>query len=45
MMYNDLPDDYDVMAQQDGYVSVTPLQFDLTNYELRERVAEWNLIV
>ncbi len=45
VVYNDLPDDYDVMAQQDGYVSVTPLQFDLTNYELRERVAEWNLIV
>lgn len=38
VVYEGLPEDYDVMAQQDGYVSVTPLQLDLTNHELREKV-------
>ena len=45
VVYNGLPDDYDVMAQQDGYVSVTPLQLDLTNHDLREKVAGWKLSV
>ena len=45
VVYNGLPDDYDVMAQQDGYVSVTPLQLDLTNYDLRKKVAGWKLSV
>ena len=45
VVYNGLPDDYDVMAQQDGYVSVTPLQLDLTNHGLREKVRGWELSV
>lgn len=43
VVYDDLPEDYDVMAQQDGYVSITPLQLDLTNHELREKVSGWGL--
>ncbi len=38
VVYENLPDDYDVMAQQNGYISVTPMQLDLTNYELRDKI-------
>ncbi len=44
VVYNGLPDDYDVMAAG-RYVSVTPLQLDLTNHDLREKVAGWKLSV
>ena len=30
-------------AVKDGYISVTPLHVDLTNYELLEVVRQWNL--
>ena len=33
----------DFHAVQDGYVSVTPLHLDLTNYELLEEIRGWNL--
>jgi 5'/3'-nucleotidase len=33
----------DFQAVEDGYVSVTPLHLDLTNYELLEEVRGWNL--
>ncbi len=33
----------DFQAVADGYVSVTPLHLDLTNYELLEEVRGWNL--
>ncbi len=41
--YENLSDDMDTMAQQDGYVSITPLKLDMTDYELREKVRGWNL--
>jgi 5'-nucleotidase len=31
----------DILAVQDGYVSVTPLQMDLTHYEALRRLGEW----
>ncbi len=37
------PADSDFQAVQDGYVSVTPLHLDLTNYELLEEIRGWNL--
>ncbi len=36
-------DDSDFQAVQDGYVSVTPLHLDLTNYRLLEEVRAWNM--
>lgn len=36
-------EDSDFQAVQDGYVSVTPLHLDLTNYELLEDVRAWDL--
>lgn len=41
--YTGLGDDVDTMAQQDGYVSITPLKLDMTDYELREKVKSWDL--
>lgn len=35
--------DSDFQAVRDGYVSITPLHVDLTNYELLEAVRSWSL--
>ena len=45
VVYNNLPEDLDVMADQDGYVSVTPLQLDLTDFGMLEKAASWKLEV
>lgn len=37
------PEDSDFQAVRDGYVSVTPLHLDLTNYQLLEEIRGWNL--
>lgn len=36
-------DDSDFRAVHEGYISVTPLHVDLTDYRLLESVREWNL--
>jgi len=36
-------EDSDFQAVRDGYVSVTPLHLDLTNYQLLEEVRGWHL--
>jgi 5'-nucleotidase len=35
--------DSDFQAIEDGYVSVTPLHLDLTNYDLLEEIRGWGL--
>jgi 5'/3'-nucleotidase len=35
--------DSDFRAMRDGFISVTPLHVDMTNYNLLEAVREWNL--
>lgn len=37
------PDDSDFQAVRDGWVSVTPLHLDLTNYRLLEEIRGWDL--
>lgn len=37
------PKDSDFQAIEEGYVSVTPLHLDLTNYELLEDIRAWDL--
>lgn len=37
------PEDSDFQAVRDGYVSLTPLHLDLTNYRLLEEIRRWNL--
>ncbi len=39
--YNGISDEFDVMANQDGYITITPLQFDMTNHGLREELKTW----
>ncbi len=41
VIYSGLSDDIDVIAVQDGYASITPLHYDLTNHNLVERVRAW----
>jgi 5'-nucleotidase len=36
-------DDADFRAVQDGYISVTPLHLDLTNYTTMEEIRRWQL--
>ena len=36
-------EDADYRAVQSGFISVTPLQLDLTNYKLLEEIRSWNL--
>jgi len=43
VVYNGLSEELDVMADQDGFVSITPLHLDLTAYALREKVEGWDL--
>ena len=37
------PKDSDFQAVEEGYVSVTPLHLDLTNYRLLEEIRSWDL--
>jgi 5'-nucleotidase len=40
----DKGDDTDVWALQNNYVSVVPVQFDLTNYELKKQLEKnWKI--
>ncbi len=43
LWYENLSDDIDVVAIQNDYASITPLQFDLTNHQLIEEVKTWGL--
>jgi 5'-nucleotidase len=36
-------EDSDFQAVREGYISVTPLHVDLTNYQLLDRVRSWSL--
>lgn len=44
VIYDDLPDTYDVVAVQDGYASITPLHFDFTDYKMVEEVKSWEIV-
>ena len=41
IIYSGLPEDIDVIALQDDFVSITPLHYDLTNYHRVEEVRSW----
>lgn len=43
VIYNDLPETVDVIADQDGYASITPIHSDLTNYKLVKEISEWRI--
>jgi 5'-nucleotidase len=35
--------DSDIVAVQNGYVSVSPIHFDLTNYRIMHMLEKWDL--
>jgi 5'-nucleotidase len=37
------PSDSDFRAVEEGFISVTPLHLDLTNYQLMESIRGWGL--
>lgn len=43
VVYEGLPGDIDVIAMQDGFASITPLQYDLTNYNMIDTIKKWGL--
>lgn len=43
VFYENLPQWIDVAADQDQYISITPLQYDLTNYTLLEEVKNFKI--
>lgn len=42
-IYEGLPNDIDVIAMQEGYATITPLKYDLTNHELIGEVESWGI--
>lgn len=44
VVYEGLPGDIDVIAMQEGYASITPLQYDLTDYDFIEKIKNWGLV-
>jgi len=43
MDFQDTDSDRDVIAMQNGFVSVTPVHFDLTDYEMFKTMQNWEL--
>lgn len=43
VVYDDLPETVDVIADQEGYASITPLHSDLTDYKLAEEISDWRI--
>lgn len=43
-VYEGLPEDIDVVAMQNDYASITPLQYDLTSHKIIDEVKKWNLV-
>ncbi|MBR5228502.1 MAG: 5'/3'-nucleotidase SurE [Firmicutes bacterium] len=41
--YTDLPEDLDAMATQDGYVTITPLRFEVTDFDLLDAMESLDL--
>jgi 5'-nucleotidase len=44
LMELDNGEDTDVVAVEQGYISVTPIHLDLTRYDQMRRLASWNLL-
>jgi len=43
VVYEGLPNEIDVISMQNGYASITPLQYDLTNYDLIDEIKKWRI--
>ena len=43
MVYKDDSTEFDIAAVQDNFVSITPLHYDLTDYNTYEEIKNWKL--
>ena len=43
LYYTGLPDHIDVIANQDGYATISPIHIDLTRYDKMEEIQTWGL--
>ena len=43
VIYDELSQNVDVLAMQEGYITITPLRYDLTNHDLIKEVISWNI--
>ena len=43
MVADDESEDHDVVALGNGYISVTPVHYDLTAYKYFTELLQWNL--
>jgi len=43
VVYEGLKNDIDIIAMQEGYATITPLQYDLTNHALLEEIKDWEI--
>ena len=41
MVKEDISKDYDVIAVENNYISVTPIHYDLTDYNMLEEMKKW----
>lgn len=44
VLHEGLPEDLDVIANQNGYASITPLQYDMTDYSYVDKIKEWEIV-
>ena len=44
VVYNGLPNDIDVIANQEGYASITPIHADQTHHHMIEKIKTWGLV-
>ncbi|MDO4860620.1 MAG: 5'/3'-nucleotidase SurE [Bacillota bacterium] len=43
VFFEELEDDVDIKAMQDGYASITPIKYDMTDHELIDEVKDWKI--
>ncbi|MBR6443951.1 MAG: 5'/3'-nucleotidase SurE [Firmicutes bacterium] len=43
VFFEELEDDIDIKAMQDGYASITPIRYDMTDHDLIDQVRDWKL--
>ncbi len=43
VIYEGLPDDIDVIANQEGYACISPIHYDMTAYNYVDKIKEWGI--
>lgn len=43
VIYEGLPDDIDVIAHQNGHATISPIHFDMTDYDYIDEIRKWGI--